>query len=137
MQELEKKYQEKYFKDTDLFSLENITAVNHKPHPYTVGSKHIAHAAANHSGMLGDATLKAVKCAHPGCILSYEEHTSDTVMFIKLKRHMTHAEANGFLLSIKEDMEADKLDGIAFIETKEQFRVDDVEEAKIVEDEHK
>ena len=86
MEDLIKKYSEKYFTNNPMFTIEGIHAVNHKPHPFLVGPQHIKHASENHGGALNEETLKAVHCAVPGCYIPYEEHTSDTVLFLKLKK---------------------------------------------------
>ena len=88
-----------------------------------IGPKHIAYASDHHSGMLGEETLRVVKCAHPGCISSYDEHTSDKVMFFSLTRNCSNQEANDALKKLVKLLEKNKIDGIAFVETPEEFRV--------------
>jgi hypothetical protein len=113
----------------DPFTLESITRVNHRPHPFTVGSRHVVHASDHHGGMLGEATLRAVPCAHRGCRASFEDHTSDHVMFLKLTRHATNAEAQTALKALAAaGVEADGIDGFGFVETPEKFRVQDPQE---------
>lgn len=120
--ELEKKYQEKYFKDSNLFILKSIQHVNYKPHPYVIGSKHVAYAADHYGGMLGKETLEKIPCAEKGCQLPYDEHTSDKVMFLQLKRDTTGKEAGTFLMQMEDEIKQDGIDGFAFVETPENFK---------------
>jgi hypothetical protein len=125
-EELTQKYQDKHFADCNLFTLEDIHAINFNPHPFTIGAKHVAHAAEHHGGILGIETMSAIGCAVPNCNLSHEEHKYDTVMFLKLKFNVNHSEAVKFLKSLEEDLKADKIDGFILVETPEKFRfVDD------------
>lgn len=118
------------FEGNGVFLFKDITRVNHSPHPYTIGPKHIKHASDNHGGMLGEQTLRKIPCAAPKCTASYEEHTSDTVLFIQLKRNVSAAEGNKILNSIlsPKELKEDDIDGFAFLETEEKYRFTDEEE---------
>jgi len=59
-------------------SFYDIKNVNHRPHMFTIGPKHIA----NSPGMYLDPD--SAPCAVPGCKLSYKEHTSDRVLFLEV-----------------------------------------------------
>ena len=123
-QETKDKYTE-MFKGNDLFHLKDIMDINHNPHPFTIGPKHIKAANKNgHGGMLGTEVIKEVGCAHPKCNMPYEQHTSDTVIALQLKRNGTNEEANAFLKTITEHMPADMIDGFIMVETEEKFRID-------------
>ena len=125
MEDKEQFFQDKYFKDSELLTLKSIASVNHKPHVYVIGPKHIAYASDHCGGILGKETCEKVGCAHPGCNTSYDEHTSETVMFIQLKKDCKNQEINDFLKTMVEDMELNKIDGIVFIDTTEKFRIKD------------
>ena len=104
---------------TGIFELHDVININFKPHPYMVGPRHVSHAADHHGGMLGDATLEAIPCAHRGCNLMYDQHVSDCVMALKLTRDATETEAQKALQSLVEQgMEGDGIDGFIFIENK-------------------
>ena len=83
-------------------------------HPFVIGSKHMQ----NTTSIYLDPTC--APCAHCGC--EYEYHVSDTVMFIGVNRdtskddkvELTDVE-NELLMSIKETMNEDKIDGFAFV----------------------
>ena len=122
IEELNEKYREKYFKDNDFVKLYDIKAINFDPHPYMVGPEHVRRAADTNGGILDEKIIKEVGCAHLGCTLSYEEHKYETVMFLQLKRDISNTEINEFLLSIREEMLEDRIDGIGFVETEEKFR---------------
>jgi len=108
----------------DGFKFESITNVNHEPHPFTIGPKHIAYAANHHSGMLGEDTCRKIPCAHKGCHLPYDQHTSDTVMFLSLKRDLQKEEAQAQLETlIDAGMDRDGIDGVVFVDTNLKFRI--------------
>jgi hypothetical protein len=117
---LEDQIQEKL---QELFTVRSIQNVNHNPHPYMIGPKHIEHAANNHGGALGKATLEAVQCAHPGCRTGYKGHTSDKVLFLTLKRNISPEEAKQSFASIQELLKENSIDGVTFIDTPEKFRI--------------
>ena len=108
--------------------MKDIMEVNHKPHPYTVGPRHVTYAS-EHGGMLSPDVIRQgekankCKCAAKGCTIPYDEHTADTVMFLQLKRNGTNEEANAFLKGISDEVAADGIDGFAMIETEEKFRI--------------
>lgn len=112
-----------------LFEFLDIHSVNHRPHPFMVGPQHVA-AAQKYGGMLGEPVLKEVPCAHPGCRLSYEDHTSDTVAFLKLKRNVENKEAGEVLgdPTLKKIMTLHKVDGYCFVDTPEKFRIQPAKE---------
>lgn len=115
--------------DTSVLKVKEILAVNHKPHPYVIGSRHVAYAADHCSGMLTEHAIedaerkKAAKCAHPGCHEPYRKHTHDTVAIIIFCRDLTTEELRTELLKLKDKFEAEKIDGFAFLET--EFEVID------------
>lgn len=114
----------------DVFTVNNVLDVNHKPHPYTVGAQHVTHAAKHHNGMLGEATLKAVGCAHPDCTTSYEDHTSDKVLFLSLLRDVRQEEARDILTRVIV-AGGGTLKGVAFVETPEQYRIKNDEDVSV------
>lgn len=132
-QEIKDKYTE-LFKESDLFRMKDIMEVNHKPHPYMIGPRHVTYASDNWSGMLSPEAIRAgekankCRCAVKGCTVPYDEHTADTVMFLQLKRNGTNEEANAFLKGISDEVAADGIDGFAMVETEEKFRITEDEE---------
>ena len=107
----------------DPFTVHGVQHCNHKPHPFMIGPRHVAYAADHCGGMLGKEVMEKIGCAMtdykhgPRCDLPLSQHTSDHVLFLKLTRNCTNAEAAQALCAIKETMIADGLDGVAFIET--------------------
>jgi hypothetical protein len=111
------KLTEKYKKLVkDPFKLRMVAHCNFKPHPFVVGLRHVAHAADKCGGWLGEATLAAVPCAHPGCGKMHAAHTSDLVAFVEIDRDCTNKEAAAALFALKGDLEAVDAVGFAFIE---------------------
>ena len=116
------------FKDSKYFTVKDVLNVNHKPHPYTIGSKHVADAADNHSGILGKETMDKIPCAAKGgCTLSPDEHTSDNILFLSLKQDVPYENTElldmfrkgkkGLLKHISPP-----IDGVTFIDATEKFR---------------
>lgn len=107
----------------DPFEVIKVEHCNYDPHPFMIGPRHVAHAAEHHSGMLGEATLKAIPCVWkddkygPSCGLSYEHHSSDRALFVKVIRNCANKDAADALFAIKEMMVADRIDGVAFVES--------------------
>ena len=106
-----------------IFSVYDITEINHNPHPYMVGPKHIQHASDNFGGLLDERTTDVVGCAHPHCGMDYQSHTYDTVVALKLLKNLTNSEANDSLQSLLPIFEKEGIDGVIFIESKENFRI--------------
>ena len=96
--------------------IKSVMRVNHKPHPFMVGTKHIVHASDHNHGMLGEDTMRAIPCAMRGYHASYDQHTSDKVAFVELKRDCSAAEMQEWLKSIFPELEPESVDGFAFIE---------------------
>jgi len=106
-----------------LFSVKSIDNVNHRPHPFMIGPRHIKHASDKYNGMLGDETLKEIPCDMNGCNLSHDQHTSDKVLFLQLTKSISNKEAQKELGGITNILEENKIDGISLVETKEKFRI--------------
>lgn len=107
----------------DLFVLKSVNQVNHNPHPYTIGPKHVSYAADHHGGMLDERTLDKVPCAFPGgCNLDHASHTSDTVAFLSLKRDIEKKEAQDELKKLIDHVGKETIAGVVFVETKQKYR---------------
>ena len=118
------------------YKLEDITNVNHKPHPYCITPKHLS----VDSMYLDDRTIKeaekeyGARCGmyvkgdkytnqfshgYKRCEIPYEEHTSDKVLFIKALVDKPIKELSGlqsYLKSIMPIMEKLHIDGVVIIE---------------------
>lgn len=133
------------FKVKGLFTAEHVHTFT-QPHPFCVTPQHVGHASDHFSGMLGsDAILDLEKktqkpsCGmyvsddgkvHNGykrgyhkCDLMYDEHVSKNVLIVKLTRDMTNAEAGTALCEVKPMMEADKFEGVGFLNLNKEFRI--------------
>ena len=108
------------------FILKDIMNINHNPHPFILGTKHISFCIDNYSGMLGDACVNDKRfptCSHPGCFNTYKEHTSDKVLFLQLTKNITSTQANKILKTLVDIMKQEQIDGISFVDTPEKFRI--------------
>lgn len=104
-------------KDVSYLTVHDVMDVNHKPHPYTIGSKHIGAS----SGMyldIEECERKGVTCAHPGCQLSYKDHTSDNVCFLTLTKDVDSHTINQGMKDLVDRMDKDLVDGFCFVESK-------------------
>ena len=108
----------------DLYKVLDVQNVNHKPHPFTVGTQHVVHASDHCYGILGEETLRKIPCAHRGCNIPYDQHTSDNVCFLQQKRHGTQDEAQKILKQLVDDISNTNLvDGFGFVDTPEKYRI--------------
>jgi hypothetical protein len=112
--ELKEKYEKLIGSPLEVLTVDHV---NFKPHPFTIGSRHVTHAADHCGGRIGDETIKAVPCAHPGCRLAYEDHTSDHVIFVKLIKNCKQDEVRECLKAVIEESKKDKIDGFAFVKS--------------------
>jgi len=127
-EEKEKLFIEK-LEGNEFLAFKSIDGVNHKPHPYTIGPKHIVWSNEYSGGMLGEDTIKEgekrnkCKCAVPGCKISYEDHTYDTVCFLQLKQNCNATDVQPIFNELAEIAKKIHIDGFALIDTKEKFRI--------------
>ena len=101
------------------FVLENFTTINHQPHPYVIGTAHIN--ASN--GILDERAIREAERRGDGCYyreggqrctLSYDEHTSEKAIMLKLIRNVNGEELKPFLKPLLPFLEAEKFTGLAF-----------------------
>ena len=107
------------------FTVKSIDSVNHDPHPFCIGSRHVVHASDKFSGILGtDAIERAgIYCATPGCTLPYDQHKSDKVCFLQLTGHLKTEMAQQTLLKTEDAFKHESIDGLALVETDEKYRI--------------
>ena len=105
------------------FILKSVTAINHRPRPYEIGTRHIKYASVSYGGILGKEVVNKVHCAHPKCSLMYDDHRFDNIAFLQLKRDADKEDAQKDLESIIKCLDKDEIDGFVFVETKEKFRI--------------
>ena len=105
-------------------NVDDIQAVNFKPHPFMIGRRHVTWASNHFSGILSsdaieDAEKHGITCAMRDCYLKRHEHTYDTVCFVRLATETTRLnEAQRDELVKLKDLFAEenvKCDGFAFI----------------------
>lgn len=117
-----------YFKTNNIVLFMGVNEINHEPHVYMIGPKHVAFAN-EHGGMLsreviirGEA-IGGLKCAHPMCNLKYTEHKFKRVVFLQLTDNVEipiiQKEMDGCIKLFKEYA----IDGFTFVETAENYRI--------------
>jgi len=97
------------------------------PHPYCIGSRHVAHAADHFSGMLGKPAIESaekhgIKCGVKGCNLSYAEHETALLICckkeIKIDENTVNPELHEWLMKIKDKVDSEKkYVGFSFIKS--------------------
>jgi hypothetical protein len=113
----------------DLFTLLKVDNVNHSPHPFCLGSEHIEKYHVNTSKGCAMRVSPngqwstSYKKGYVKCGLSYEEHTSDCVGFLQLKRNGTNDEADIILKALVNEIGETFVDGFGLIDTIEKFRI--------------
>jgi len=130
MENLKKKYQEKYFDKTDLFTLVAMVPINHQPHPYCLGAEHIERYHI-------DTTKPCAMRVHPEtkewstaykkgyvkCNLPFEEHTYEVAMILQLKKDTDENEVGLFIHNMSETFLVDNITEIAFEETPNKYKI--------------
>lgn len=111
-------------KISDPFVVYSVKHVNFKPHPFMIGPKHISYAAKHCFGLIDERVMSEVPCAMTGCRLTYAEHVSDRILFLKLIRSCFNSEATKVIQPLAAEMQKDGIDGVAFVETPEKFRIE-------------
>jgi hypothetical protein len=78
-----------------VFSLQKVEKIS-MPHPYGIGTKHVAVAARSFGGMLGEAAIEQAEREGASCficqetarrggrILKYSEHENAVTLFVKV-----------------------------------------------------
>lgn len=126
IEELEKLFQ--IGLGTNYFKVMSIKAVNHKPHPYTIGAGHVAYAADHFGGILGERAIEEYEkmgghCAATGCQLHFNDHTFEYGLFLQPRMNIPNKTAASTLTAIKPLMEKNGIAGIAFVTHPEGFTV--------------
>lgn len=113
---------ENALKFQNVFKVNSVLNINHKPHPYMIGPNHIK---ANDSVYLSieRCEKQGVYCAHPGCGEKYKDHTSDEVIALKLLKNATNKEANDSLKDLIKVIGEDFVDGFIFVENEDKFEI--------------
>lgn len=94
------------------------------PHPYCIGTRHVAEASDHHGGILGEAAIKAAEKKGASCCickgkLTYSEH--ETALLVSCRAEMKNSkgevepELHAYLLKCKTLCEEDGFAGFAFI----------------------
>ncbi len=110
-QQLVEKYN-KMLKNSAIKAL-NITTVNHKPDIFCISPEHFPKD--------GSMFIKPEQAPCYNCKQPVENHTYDTVLFLKLTEDIELDRAQELLKSLP--LIEDKIDGVVFVETKEKYRI--------------
>lgn len=103
------------------FEVWKVDEVNHRPHPFVIGPKHVDYASDHCGGMLGRNVVGRIPCDH--CKRPASEHEYDVVLVLKLTRNSKNSEAAAVLKPLCDEMKADGIDGITFVDTPEKYRI--------------
>ncbi len=105
----------KKYPKTDLYEVVDTIGV---PHAYTIGADHVADAADNHGGRLGEETMRKIQCAHRGCRLTFDQH--EKALVVKCKTDLKDERLREYLKSIAEMCSNDGFVGFVFIDGKQE-----------------
>lgn len=131
---------EELLKDQDVFKVVKVGNVNYRPHPYCITGAHVRYSngildknaikiAESHGAKCGVYTSPSGKWdvkSHKGwirCNLPHDEHFSDNVAFLSLRRNATKEEASTILKDLVDKLGEKTVDGFALVETNEKFRI--------------
>lgn len=103
------------------FIVHKVMAANFRPHHFMIGTRHVTHASKHCGGMLGEATLSVIPCCAPQCGQLARDHHFDMIMVLKLTKDCLNSEAQAALKPICDEVDADKIDGFAFLESEFEF----------------
>jgi hypothetical protein len=109
------------YPETELFRVKDTIGV---PHPYCIGTKHVVHASDHFGGMLGDEVIRSLEklrgpsCEVRGCNLPYDQHEQALLVAVNSWKSLQELESElrAYLLSIKEQCEAEGYVGFAFVQ---------------------
>lgn len=104
------------------FITRGIHHVNHKPHPFVIGPRHLA----NSDSMYLDPDSAPCAYAEKGmmrntCQLSYKEHTASKVLFLECSKDVLEEEATKLIKRLP--LQDDGIDGIAFVESTHGYKI--------------
>tara|TARA_R110000851_G_scaffold160786_1_gene304080 strand:+ start:7698 stop:8081 length:384 start_codon:yes stop_codon:yes gene_type:complete len=91
-------------RDKDGYTIE-VKDVDHTPHPYKVGMKHMAYAKENLLEAFTHEVLNAVPCAVEGCNTPYADHRYRRIYKITLKAHILMSKVLETLKALQEHEE--------------------------------
>lgn len=83
-----------------------------------------------HCGMYVSSNGNISNGYKPGyspCYIPFDEHTCDTVAFLQLTRNTDNIEVSTLLKNISSEIDSSFIDGFAFVETEENFRITNIE----------
>lgn len=84
-------------------------------HPFCIGAGHVSYAS-NHGGYLTEDVIK--RSGFPCCTckrpIDHPDHKPMISLYVQVKQPCTQKDVTGVLVPVKEEMEADGIDGFAF-----------------------
>ena len=113
------------YRETDMFSVEGTIPT---PHPYCITPRLVAYTSDNHRGILGESAIEDAESKGIICdicrqgrkdghkVLSYKEHETAILIAVNHSGELKEIEEElrEYLLSIKDQTEADGFAGFAF-----------------------
>lgn len=107
-----------------LLIVKRVDRVNYRPHPFCIGPQHFPKDGGIYIDV-HQAPCAYRDAARVRCNLSYEDHVSDHVMFLQLKRDCLKSELLAVIKPVEDEMKKDKIDGFVFVESESKYRVTD------------
>lgn len=95
---------------------------NYKPHQFRVGAKHQLAAEKENKGVLTEEICQRIPCEHLHCDLKYEEHTSDKILILQLKRDSEQADVMNEINKLKSIIMDNNIKAVKFADTEEGYK---------------
>jgi hypothetical protein len=112
-----------------LFTVEKVETF-HTPHPFCVGSQHVAYAAERGGHVLSEDVIRqsGIGCKQTIgsgriCNEPISKHTIMKCLVLRLVRNLGNKEAATAMFSIKAELDSDKIDGLAMVNLNKEFRI--------------
>jgi len=107
----------------------DIIAANFDPHPVMISPTHIEYANNHNGGIIDESVLKEIGCKHVGgCNIPFDEHRHDNILLLQLRDNCTKEDITEHISSLKSDMKSDKITGLTFVDTPEEYRIKESKE---------
>lgn len=104
-EELAEKYRQRL---SPRYAVVDVCNVNFRPHPFMIGEAHFPKDGSMY------IKPESAPCAMPGCGLSYEQHTSDKALLLRMNA-ARKSEARELLAAEKDELQKDGITGVALV----------------------
>jgi len=101
--------------------VDGIHESDHKPHPFTIGPKHLAKAKEISDGELTEEILIMYPCDAPGCKKPIGMHSTKRELILQLRKDTPESKAQEELLKLQQLFTKHTIQTISFADTVEGY----------------